>query len=318
MMGDEPEFSSRDPSQGFNDGLSARALLSSIRRHLRVVLTLSLSLCAAGALIGLGLPPWFQAGTVLIIHARPQRMTDVQELPDPVPDIPIVRSETDVLRSRSVIEPVVRSLGLWRLPEFQDMEYPGGWSWQNVEVRLRSLWGVASGGEADSRDLPGVSAQPDDASPHATIDEVIEKYARYLLVETDGQSMTIRVSYRAWTPERAATIVNAHIESYQNLQEQDKARAAQRANSALNAQITELRKTLQAAEAVVTRYREEHHLTGAAKDSAALSQQLANLNSQLIVARADRAGNEAPAAQIGVGHGAADSIPEVIANGTSQ
>jgi succinoglycan biosynthesis transport protein ExoP len=318
MMGDEPEFSSRDLSQRFNDGLSARVLLSSMRRHLRVVLTLSLSLCAAGALIGLGLPPWFQAGTVLIIHARPQRMMDVQELPDPVPDSSIVHSEVDILQSRSVIEPVVRSLRLWRLPEFLEREYPGGWSWQNVEVRLRSLWGVASGGETDSSDLPDVSAQRDNTPPQATIDEVIEKYARYLLVDTDGQSMTIRVSYRAWTPERAAAIVNAHIESYQNLQEQDKARAAQRANSALNAQITELRKTLQAAEAVVTRYREEHRLTGAAKDSAALSAQLATLNSQLIVAQADRAENEARAARIGVGHGAADSIPEVIANGTIQ
>src|ERR1700674_1456886 len=89
MMGDE--VSSRDTGQGYDDGLSARALLSSMRRHLVVVLTLSLSLGAAGAVIGLGLPPWFQAETVLIIHARPQRITDVQELPDPVPDIPVVR-----------------------------------------------------------------------------------------------------------------------------------------------------------------------------------------------------------------------------------
>jgi succinoglycan biosynthesis transport protein ExoP len=319
MMGDE--VSSRDTGQGYDDGLSARALLSSMRRHLVVVLTLSLSLGAAGAVIGLGLPPWFQAETVLIIHARPQRITDVQELPDPVPDIPVVRSEADVLQSRSVIEPVVRSLGLWRLPEFQQSEHPGGWSWQNVEVHLRSLLGVASGPNAESRDLPLVSARPDDAPTQTAIDETIEKYVRNLRVDTDGQSMTIRVSYRAWTPERAAAIVNAHVESYQNLQEQHKVMAARRVNSALNVQITELRKTLKAAETAVTRYREEHYLTGAAKDSAALSQQLANLNTQLIIARADLAENEARAARIGAGghgKGGADSIPEVIASGTIQ
>ena len=120
----------------------------------------------------------------------------------------------------------------------------------------------------------------------------------------DGHSMTIRVSYRAWTPERAAAIVNAHIDSYRNLEVKTKVAAAERANSALTAQVAELRQQLQAAEAAVTRYREEHHLTGAAKDSAGVSQQLTALNSQLITARADIAENEARAARIGAGPGA--------------
>src|SRR5947207_15045934 len=103
-MHEEPQFSYRDAGQGTEVGLSARALLSSVRRHLGAVLALSLSLCAAGAFIGLGLPPSFQAETVLIIHSRPQRIADVQELPDPAPELPVIRSEADVLQSRSVIE----------------------------------------------------------------------------------------------------------------------------------------------------------------------------------------------------------------------
>jgi len=61
----------------------------------------------------------------------------------------------------------------------------------------------------------------------------------------------------------------------------------------LTSQVAELRQQLQAAETAVTRYREEHHLTGAAKDSAGVSAQLAALNSQLITARADLAESEA-------------------------
>ena len=79
--------------------------------------------------------------------------------------------------------------------------------------------------------------------------------------------MTLHVSYRALTPERAATIVNAHIDSYQNFGVKTKMEAAERANSALTAQVAELRQQLLAAEAAVTRYREEHHLTGAARDA---------------------------------------------------
>src|ERR1700745_1049159 len=72
-----------DLSRPFEDGLSARALLSSIRRHPAVVLAFTLSLCIAGALVGLGLPAWYQAEGVLVIRAVPQRTAELQELPDP-------------------------------------------------------------------------------------------------------------------------------------------------------------------------------------------------------------------------------------------
>ena len=314
-------LSIRDLGQRFEDGLSARTLLSSIRRHLAIVLAFTLSLCAAGALVGLGLPAWYQAEGVLVIHARPQRIAELQELPDPFPDSPAILSEVDILQSRSVIEPVVRSLSLWEAPEFQKMEYPKGWNWQIVEARLgeiwRDIWGLPSGPEDSSREPPTVSTRPSDANPprQAEIDAAVGTYTGYLTVSNDGHSMTIRVSYRAWTPERAATIVNAHIDSYRNLEVKAKVTAAERANSALTSQVTELRQQLQVAEMAVTRYREEHHLTGAAKDSGGVSVQLAGLNNQLIAARADLAENEARAARIGAGAGS-DSLPEVVASGT--
>jgi hypothetical protein len=64
-MVDEPQARYFDVIQGTSDPLSPMVLLSSIRRHLGVVVVLSLSLSAAGAVIGLGLPPWFQAEAVL-------------------------------------------------------------------------------------------------------------------------------------------------------------------------------------------------------------------------------------------------------------
>jgi polysaccharide biosynthesis transport protein len=319
MMGDR--LSIRHPGQPFEDGLSARMLLLSIRRHLVIVLAFALSLCAAGALVGLGLPAWYQAEGVLVIHARPQRMAELQELPDPFPDVNFIQSEVDILESRSVIEPVVRSLRLWEAPEFQKTEYPKGWNWKIVEARLgeiwRDIWGLASGPEDSSREQPIMNTQPGDTDPptQAHIDATVGTYAGFLTVSNDGHSMTIHVSYRALTPERAATVVNAHINSYRDLEVKAKVAAAEHANSALTTQVAELRHQLQAAEMAVTRYREEHHLTGAAKDSAGVSAQLTALNSQLITARAGLAENEARAAGIGAS-GASDSLPEVVTSGT--
>jgi len=306
-------------NQPFEDGLSARALFSSIRRHLALVVAFTLLLSIAGALVGLGLPATFQAEGVVVIPSRPQRMTDLQELPDSSPDLYAIQSQVDILKSRSVIEPVVRSLRLWEAPEFQGTEYPKGWKWQTVEARLGEIWGgilgLVRGPEDSPREQPIVSAQPNGADPptQEQIDGAVGSYAGYLMVDTDGRSMTIRVSYRAWTPERAAAVVNAHIDSYRDVEVKTKVAAAKRANSALTLQVAELREQLQTAEKAVTRYREEHHLTGAAKDSAGVSQQLTALNSQLITARAELAENEARAARIGAG---GDSLPEVVASGT--
>src|SRR5438270_8483978 len=147
----EPQPIPFDISHGLENALSARALLSSIRRHLALVAALMLSLAAIGGIFGLGLPAWFQAESVLIVNARPQRIAEVQELPDPVPDLAVMRSEVDMLQSRSVIEPVVRSLELWRIPEFQEREYPGGWTWQNVQMHFRELLGIERGPKVDAR-----------------------------------------------------------------------------------------------------------------------------------------------------------------------
>jgi succinoglycan biosynthesis transport protein ExoP len=322
MMGDGP--SANDLNRPFEDGLSARALLSSIRRHLPIVLAFTLSLCAVGALVGLGLPAWFEAEGEVVIHSRPKRMAELQELPDATPDLFVIQSEVDILKSRSVIEPVVRSFRLWEAPEFQKMEYPKGWSWQIVKERLgdirRAVWELAGSPEDRSPERPLASTQPGDAdaaspAPQAEIDAAVEGYRGYLVVKTDGNSMTIRASYRAWTPDRAAAVVNAHIDSYRNFEIRTKVAAAEHANAALTTQVVELRQQLQAAESAVTRYREEHRLTGAARDSAGVSAQLAALNSQLITARADLAENEVRAARIGAGAGS-DSLPEVVASGT--
>jgi succinoglycan biosynthesis transport protein ExoP len=319
MIGDG--LSIRDLGQRFEDGLSARMLLSSIRRHLAIVLAFTLSLCAAGSLVGLGLPAWYKAEGVLVIRAVPRSTAEIQELSDPAPDVNFIQSQVDILQSRSVTEPVVRSLRLWEAPEFQKTEYPKGWNWQIVQARLgetwRDIWGLASGPEDSSREQPIVNTQPSDTNPptQAQIDATVEAYAGYLTANNDGRSMTIHVTYRALTPERAAAVVNAHIDSYRNLEVKAKVTAAEHANSALTSQVAELRPQLQAAEMAVTRYREEHHLTGAAKDSGGVSGQLTALNSQLIAARAELAENEARAAGIVAG-AASDSLPEVVASGT--
>src|SRR5690348_9611773 len=162
MMGGAP---ASDLIQPLEDGLSARALLSSIRRHLPLVLVFTLLAGVVGYLAGLGLPAWYQAEGVLVVRGQPRSTAEIQELPDPSPDSSAIQSELDILKSRLVIEPVVRSLKLWDAPEFQN---PQGWNWQIVEARLgamwRDFWGLRRSAEDSSR-KPILQMEPNDASP---------------------------------------------------------------------------------------------------------------------------------------------------------
>jgi succinoglycan biosynthesis transport protein ExoP len=308
--------------ESIEDGLSARALLASIRRHLVVVLAAAVSLSVAGALYGLGVPAWYKAEGVLVIRATPQRTAEIEELPDPAPSTNFLQSEVDILKSRSVIEPVMRSLRLWDAPKFhpRPSPYPNGWTWQLTEARLgeiwRGIWGLPSTPEQGSREPSVVSSEPSDANPptQAQIDAMVAVYAGHLDASNDASSNTIRVTYSAPTPELAAAIINAHMDSYRNLEVKTKVDAAEHANAALTAQAAELRQQLLAAEAAVTRYREEHRLTGAAKNSGGVSDQLAGLHGQLIAVRAEIAENQARAAGISGGAGN-DSLPEVVGSG---
>lgn len=312
-MGDWPSAS--DLRQPIEDGLSARMLLSSIRRHLLLVVSFTLVLGAVGYLIALGQPTWYQAEGVMVIRAQSPRTAAIEELPDPSPDGAVIQSELDILKSKLVIEPVVRALELWDAPEY---EYAQGWSWPIAKARLlfmwRDFWGIARVPAHIPHDHAGVSPQRQDSTPltQAQIDGAVSTYAGYLTVTNDGHSNTIHVVYRALTPERAATIVNAHMDSYQDFGVETKVKAAERANSALTAQVARLRQQLLAAEAAVTRYREEHHLTGAAKDSGGVSGQITALNSQLISTRAEIAEIKLRAAGIGAG---GENLPEVVNSG---
>jgi succinoglycan biosynthesis transport protein ExoP len=310
-----------DPGQPIEDGLSARALLSYIRRHLALVLFLTLSASGVGMLAGLGLPAWYQAEGVLVIPAVPQRIAELQELPDASPDQDALASEVDILQSRSVIEPVVRSLKLWQKPEFQPTEYPYGWTWQRAEARLgamwRNFWGITDGPEDRPREPTPASTGVGhgQALSQAQIDDFVGAYAGYLTVVNDGHSMTLHISYRALSSDRAAEIVNAHLESYRDFEVKTKVAAAQHANGALRSQVAELRQELSLADAAVARYRADHGLTGAAEDRGGMSAQLAALNTELITARADLASSQAHLAEINAGTGS-ETLPEVVGSGT--
>ncbi len=109
-----------------------------------------------------------------------------------------------------------------------------------------------------------------------------------LEVERVGRSFVINVSFSSHVPQLAGNITRAYADAYLSDQLDANFDATQQATVWLQGRLGELRESSQAAALEVERFRAANGLT-AARGELISEQQLADLNSQLILAQADTA-----------------------------
>lgn len=109
-----------------------------------------------------------------------------------------------------------------------------------------------------------------------------------LAVERVSRSSVVSLAYRSSDPKLAASIVRAYADAYLNDQLNANFEATERASVWLQERLADLRQRSQTASLEVEKYRSEKGLT-LSRGELMSEQQLANLNSQLIIAQADTA-----------------------------
>jgi polysaccharide biosynthesis transport protein len=109
-----------------------------------------------------------------------------------------------------------------------------------------------------------------------------------LYVERVSRSSVVALSFRSSDGQLAATVTRAYAEAYLTDQLNANFEATERASVWLQERLDDLRQRSQAAALEVERFRSENGLT-AARGELMSEQQLADLNSQLIIAQADTA-----------------------------
>lgn len=109
-----------------------------------------------------------------------------------------------------------------------------------------------------------------------------------LAVERVTRSSVVSLAYRSSDPQLAAGIVRAYADAYLTDQLNANFEATERASVWLQERLADLRQRSQTASLEVEKYRSENGLT-LARGELMSEQQLADLNSQLIIAQADTA-----------------------------
>ncbi|MGI9385445.1 MAG: GumC family protein [Methyloligellaceae bacterium] len=184
-----------------------------------------------------------------------------------------VTSQVQVLKSRDLALKVVHKLDLQKNPEFN--KHAGG---PGVFKRFLIEIGLAK-----------------DRSKMAVQERILDKFAGRLSVSAVERSRVISVNFSSKDPRTAADVANALASEYLTWQQGEKLRQNRDASKWLSAQIEELRQKVAVSEANVEKFRSKSGLFAGRNNLTLNAQQLSELNSQLILAKAQRTEAEARA-----------------------
>src|SRR5262249_31963187 len=206
------------------------------------------------------------------IYLRPDADKDL--IDRNVVDQEAVTSQAQVVMSREVANQVIDKLQLGQLPEFDAAI--------NGVSPIKAVLGAL-----------GIIRNPMSMTPQ---ERVLEAYYDRLTVFPVEKSRVIVINFLSEDPELAARVVNAIADAYLQQLQKAKQDQAQTASRVLAGQIETLRKKVVEAEAGVETYRAKSGGLLVGPNNTTLSaQQLADMNAQLVAARAQKADAEAKA-----------------------
>jgi capsular exopolysaccharide family len=263
------------------------------RRRGLIVGTVALCVALALAALFTATPQYTGTTQILIDTKEPKIATSLEEvISESTPDKEAINSQIAVLKSWNLGEKIVDDYQLTRDPEF------------NAALRPPSALQIAvQGVRSFIVDLipPDLLAKPDDGEDKSTQEhnDTVSAFIDDIAVTMVGQSRVIQIDFEAEDSAKAAKLANAIADAYLLSNLEAKYDATRRANQWLSSKLDDIRQKVSESDAAVEAYRQRAGLLrAAATGSTLISQQVTDLNAQLIGARADRAAAEARLDQV--------------------
>lgn len=276
------------------DGVDLREVYGVFRRRIKVILGCVAVITALATLIVFQLTPRYTAESSVMLVTRKNQVIDVQSVLSGLSgDAIAIRSEVEILQSPALARKVADKLNLYDVPEFNaalagppgPMDYllhPAAWA----SMQLRSLLTPAAQKRADAQQ----------SAPDVKV-AVVRKLLSSIQILNDGRSFLLRIRAEAEDRNLAAKIANTYADTYLLDQLEAKFDAVRRASGWLNDHLGELRDKVRDSDRAVQLFKERHNLTEV-RGGTVTTQQLGELNSQLIIAAGERAQKEADLRQL--------------------
>ncbi len=290
------------------DLIDLRQVLQTLRRNLQLIVAIIALISVSTLIITLQMTPLYTSTTKILVESRQSNVVDVEAVLSGLSvDATTVDSQIEIIRSQALALRVIEKLELLKDPEFNAALQDESW----VDVLNPIEW--AKG--AVSFVFPG---QEIDEETRALTERIstVDAFLGRLSVGRSGRTQVISVSFTSDTPRKAARIANAIADAYLVDQLEAKYEAARRATEWLDSRLQDLREQVKTTEETAELYRAAHGLIDA-DGSTITEQQLKEINSQLLLARAELDGSRAKLQRVKelVSRGSGfDSIGEVLSS----
>lgn len=251
-----------------------------VRRQWRIVAGFAVAAVLVGLVYLMTATPRFTSTAGILIDESNQKIVDqLSAISGVLEDEGQVLSQVELLKSEKIALAVSKNLDL-----------------ANNELFVNGKAGILGSAIQAIRSVVDIrtwfGSEPPAASEAQMQRGIVDQLLAGLGVTRVGRSYVLEISYTSPDPALAASIAKAYAEAYLADQLDSKYEATRRASGWLQARIAELRQKSLEADRAVQKFRAEKGLI-ATDGQLITDQQLAQLNTQLIAARAESANAEA-------------------------
>ncbi len=282
--------------RGEVEDISINEILNTLWLRKRLFISATLLVVFLSALIIFQLTPKYQASSkVLIGNTSPKKIADLESVlaGNFIGVDTVIVSQIEILKSRALARKVIISLNLDTNEEFNSsLKSPGILSVFNFMDMIPEQWASILG--VNKKEVEKTEEEIKQEQIAITINGFLSR----LDVEQIQHSQVVNISFESEDPKMAAKIVNELSEKYIVGQLEAKFEATRKATNWLNNQLTELKLLVEDSEKAVENYRLDKGLVEGGAKIGLSEQQLSEINSQLIIARTERAEVEARYRQV--------------------
>src|SRR5215217_2943905 len=313
-----PHYLAAEPVARLAAPAEEQSFLETLRklwRHRLLIAACTLVVGGAAILAAWLMPSYYVSEARVLVGVQSPRLPNVESIvADISPDAERVQNEGFVLQSRNIAKQVIDQLKLRQDPEFNpELAPPSLWARLNpmqfVPTQL-TAW-------IDRQTSSAKKVEPI-KDPSNADDRTIDALLAHIDVSTLGRSHVLSVKAESRNPQTAAAVANALAERYLDYQRRDKIESMDRVDKFLMGRVTELREAVRKSDQAVEDYRRKHDLyksAGSTSSGGVTTQQLTELNSQLLAAQTAKAEADSrlkEAREMRKGGLNSESVPEVL------
>jgi polysaccharide biosynthesis transport protein len=295
----------RGPAMLAGEGqASLREYLSVIRRHLNLIIAITLGALLISGVSVFIITPAYTASALILIEPQPPQVLDIKELmlePQAGEEYDYYKTQYALLRSRSLAEEVIHDQALQDNPLFDHSRTPQGM----VGTLYSNFRSWLNGPVPDEEAV--------DPSGNLRISsKLVSAYLALLSVEPEFGTRLVRISFDTPNPNLSATLANAHAQAYVHQGMDLRVEATQTAQHFLESRLVDLGERVEKSEAALGSYRHDKGIVAFTTHDKnnILLKRLEDLNSALTEAETSRISLESQAGLINQGD--YYSLPEVV------